>query len=316
VLRCRWLIVLPAMALLAAPALGQVDLKLKLDKGKPFYQEVTTETKQDMTVMGMKISQTQKQTFYFSWTPKDKDKDGNWIVTQKIEGVKLDIEIGGNKIPFDSTKPEAGAGPLTEFFKALVGSEFTLTIGKDMKVAKIEGRDEFLKKLSSTNQQMEPLLKQILSDESLKQMADPTFSVVPDKPVKAGDTWQKTSTLNMGPIGSFETTYKYLYEGPDDKDKKLQKIKFETTLKYSPPGPNAGGGLPFKILKADLQGKDSNGTMLFDNDKGRVASSTASSKLTGNLSIEIGGMASSVDLDQTQTTTVKTSDDNPIKKSS
>jgi hypothetical protein len=205
---------------------------------------------------------------------------------------------------------------LSDFFKALVGSEFTLTIDKDMKVTKIDGRDEFLKKLSSPNQQMEPLLKQILSDESLKQMADPTFSVVPTKPVKKGDTWDKKSTLNMGPIGSFETTYKYTYEGPDDKDKKLQKIKFDTSLKYTPPGPNAGGGLPFKILSADLQGKDSNGTLVFDNDKGRVASSTASSKLTGKLSIEIGGMASSVELDQTQTTTVKTSDDNPVKKAS
>jgi hypothetical protein len=306
------------VAFLAAPALGQdtVDLKLKLEKGKTVYQEVTTETKQDMSVMGMKISQTQKQTFYFSWTPKDQDKDKNWIVTQKIEGVKLDLEIGGTKIPFDSTSPQAAGGPLSEFFKALVGSELTLTLDKDMKVTKIEGRDEFLKRLSSTNQQMEPLLKQILSDESLKQMADPTFSILPGKPVKKGDPWERTSTLNLGPIGSFETKYKYTYDGPDEKDKKLQKIKFETSLKYTPPGPTAGGGLPFKILSADLQGKDSNGTLLFDNDKGRVASTTASTKLAGKLSIEIGGMASSVELEQTQTTSMKTTDDNPIKKSS
>jgi hypothetical protein len=269
-----------------------------------------------MSVMGMKISQTQKQTFYFSWTPKDQDKDKNWIVTQKIEGVKLDLEIGGTKIPFDSTSPQAAGGPLSEFFKALVGSELTLTLDKDMKVTKIEGRDEFLKRLSSTNQQMEPLLKQILSDESLKQMADPTFSILPGKPVKKGDPWERTSTLNLGPIGSFETKYKYTYDGPDEKDKKLQKIKFETTLKYTPPGSNAGGNLPFKILSADLQGKESNGTLLFDNDKGRVASTTASTKLAGKLSIEIGGMASSVELEQTQTTSMKTTDDNPIKKSS
>jgi hypothetical protein len=264
--------------------------------------------------MGMKISQTHKQIFYFSWTPKDQDKDGNWVVTQKIEGVKLDIDIGGQKVQFDSTKTDTGTGPLYDFFKALVGSEFTLTIGKDMKVTKIDGRDEFLKKLSSTNQQMEPLLKQILSDESLKQMADPTFSVVPGKPVKKGDTWEKKSTLNMGPIGSFETTYNYTYEGPDEKDKKLHKIKFDTKLKYTPPGPNAGGGLPFKIISADLQGKESSGNLVFDNDKGRVVSSTASTKLAGKLSIEIGGMTSSVDLDQTQTTTVKTTDENPISK--
>jgi hypothetical protein len=310
--------VLPVAALFAVSALGQdtVDLKLKLEKGKTVYQEVTTDTKQDMSVMGMKISQSQKQTFFFSWTPKDKDKDGNWTVTQKIEGVKLDLEIGGTKIPFDSTSPSAAGGPLADFFKALVGSELTLTLDKDMKVTKIEGREEFLKKLTSTNQQMEPLLKQILSDDSLKQMADPTFSVVPGKPVKKDDTWERTSTLNLGPIGSFETKYKYTDEGADEKDKKLRKIKFDTTLKYTPPAATAGAGLPFKILSADLQGKDSTGTLLFDVDKGRVASTNASTKLAGKLSIEIGGMASTVELEQSQTTTMKTSDENPIKKAS
>src|SRR5207247_5526742 len=59
VLRRSWLIVIPALAFLAAPALGQapVDLKWKFEKGKIFYQEMTTETKQEMQVMWQKISQ-------------------------------------------------------------------------------------------------------------------------------------------------------------------------------------------------------------------------------------------------------------------
>ena len=101
---------------------------------------------------------------------------------QEIVGVKMDIQIGGNPITFDSTKDSPAANPLSDFFKALVGSEFTLTVSPDFKVTKIEGRDEFLKKLVTANQQMEPMLKQILSDEALKQMADPAFSVVPNKP--------------------------------------------------------------------------------------------------------------------------------------
>jgi hypothetical protein len=37
-------------------------------------------------------------------------------------------------------------------------------------------------------------------------------------------------------------------------------------------------------------------------------------KMAGTLTIEIGGMSSDVTLDQTQTTTVKTLDENPIGK--
>jgi len=315
VLRCRWLVVVPVLAFLVAGARAQspVDLKWKFEKGKPFYQEMTTDTTQKMTVMGQNITQVQKVTFFLSWTPVDQDPNSKaWTVKQKIEGLKMEIEIGGNKIPFDSTKEMGGTNPLSDFFKALVGSEFTLTIDKDMKITKIEGRDEFLKKLVKENQAMEPLLKVILSDEALKQMSDPAFAAIPDKPVKKADYWEKGSILNMGPIGSFDTKYKYTYDGPDEK--KLQKIKVETTLKYVPPGANAGTSLPFKILKADLASKDSKGEILFDSEKGRVAGSNMTMKLAGTLTIEIGGMSSDVTLDQTQTTTVKTTDENPIQK--
>jgi hypothetical protein len=297
---------------LGASAQGQEKLELKFEKGKTYYQTMTTKTNQEMKVMGMTINQTQEQTFVFSWTPKEQ-KGKEWIVTQKIEAVNMKIEIGGNKIEYDSNKGDNTNNPLSDFFKALVGSEFTLTIdpsAADNKVTKIEGREEFVKKLTTANNQMEPLLKAILSDDALKQMADPAFAVVPNKPVKEGDTWEKKSTLNLGPIGSYETTYKYTYQGKD-KDTKLDKIKVDTTLKYVAPGANAGQGLPFKIVKADLTSKEGTGTILFDAAKGRVASSNQTLKLEGKLTIEIGGMNTDVDLVQTQTTTVTTSDTKP-----
>ena len=37
-------------------------------------------------------------------------------------------------------------------------------------------------------------------------------------------------------------------------------------------------------------------------------------KLAGTLKIEISGMATEVSLEQTQTTTLKTTDENPVKK--
>jgi hypothetical protein len=293
---------------------GSADLKWKFEKGKTFYQDMTTETKQTMKVMGMDIAQNQKQTFIFAWTPKDQDKDGNWTIQQKIEAVKMDIDIGGNKVAYDSTKDTGTANPLADFFKALVGSEFTLTVSPDGKVTKVEGRDEFLKKLVTANQQMEPMLKQILSDDALKQMAEPAFAVVPNKAVKKGDSWTRESKLNMGPIGSYDTTYKYTFEGQDPKDKALDKISVETTLKYTPPAEGTATQLPFKIKKADLKSSEAKGSVLFNPAKGRVASSELSLKLDGKLSIEIGGMTTEVDLSQTQTTTVKTTDENPVAK--
>lgn len=294
----------------AAPAAAgdKVDLKVKFEKDKPFYQEMTTKTQQDMKVMGMEVKQNQDQTFYFSWTFKEEDKDKNTVVVQKIEGVKLTINVAGNPITFDSTAQSSQSTALSEFFRALVGSEFRLTLDKDNKVIKIEGREEFLRKLAAANQQMEPLLKAILSEEALRQMAEPTFGVAPPHPVAKGDTWTRDSTLNLGPIGSYKGVYKYKYEGRDDKNKDLAKISVETTLTYQPPQEGSGAGLPFKIKSADLKSKDGKGTVYFDVKKGRLEKSDQSIKLDGKLTIDIAGMTTEVTLNQGQDTTVTTSD--------
>jgi Family of unknown function (DUF6263) len=282
----------------------------KFEKDKPFFQEMTTTTTQSMKVQGMDVNQVQKQTFYFKWTPLKQDGD-KWLLKQTIEGVKMSIDIAGNPISFDSTNPTAGGTntALSEFFKALVGSEFQITLNpKTMKVEKVEGREEFLKKLASANQQMEGLLKKILSDEALKQMADPTFGVTPTETKKPGETWQNKVTLNLGPIGSYENTYTYTYKGKDEKSPKLEKIEVQVDLVYKAPT-GEPEGLPFKIKSADLKTKDkSPGTILFNTETGRVESMELSQKLGGTLTIEIGGNTSTVELQQEQATSVKTSD--------
>jgi hypothetical protein len=296
------------------PAAGEkVALKWKFEKDKPFYQEMTTKTQQDMQVMGMPVKQTQDQTFYFSWTFKEEDKDKNNVIVQKIEGVKLSISVAGNPITFDSTNPTGANTALSEFFRALVGSEFRLTLDKDGKVVKVEGRDDFLKKLTQANQQMEGLLKQILSEEALKQMADPTFGITPPNDVAKGDTWTRESKLNLGPIGAYKGSYKYKYEGQDEKNKDLAKISVETTLTYEPPGDTAAQ-LPFKIKEAKLTSKNGKGTIFFDVKKGRLEKSEQKIELDGELKIEIAGMETKVTLTQTQDTTVNTSDTPQVKK--
>lgn len=315
----RWYVAVVVVAGLVAPTLAQdsVDLHWKFEKSKPFYQEMTTKTEQKMKVLGMDVGQTQEQTFFFSWTPVEQDKDKNWVIRQKIEGVRMKIDVGGNPINYDSTKENNGNNPLADFFKAIVGAEFTLTLGPDGKVTKIVGREDFLKKLILAHQQMEPLLTQILSDEALKQMADPAFAAVPNKTVKKGESWERKSTLNMGPIGTYDSTFKYTFEGPDAKEKALHVVKVENTLLYKPPDSQATGGaaLPFKIKSADLKVSDAGGQVLIDPAKGRPVTSTMHMKLGGKLNIEISGQATEVDLTQTQETTVRTTDENPVKKS-
>jgi hypothetical protein len=304
---------------LVAPVFGEdkpVTLKWKFEPDKAFYQEMKTETKQTMKVSGQDVVQMQDMTFYFSWTPKKQDGD-NWIIEQKILGVKMSINIGGTKVDFDSTKDSPQGNPLSDFFNKLKDSKFTITLNtKDNRVTKVEGRDEFVGKLIGANPSMENLLKKILSEDALKEMAEPTFAAVPVGEVTKGKSWTRPAKIDMGPLGRYENEYKYTYDGAAGD---IHTIKVDITAKYIQPPDTAmeqgGSALPFKIKKGDLKSTgNSSGTVKFDAAKGRIESMEMSLEIQGSLDIEISGQTTKVDLTQKQTTNVKTLDKNPIEE--
>src|SRR5262249_49522912 len=140
-----------------APAGKGGDLKFTAfdSEGKSFFQELKTETTQKMKVMGQEIEQKQDQTFVIEWTPKKKE-DGNYVVVQKIVGIKMNIDIGGNKIQYDSTAKNP-KNPMTDFFDQLLKQELTFYITPELKVKDVKGREEFVKSLGETNPQMQGL---------------------------------------------------------------------------------------------------------------------------------------------------------------
>jgi len=278
-------------------------------KSAPFFQEVTTETTQYMKVMGQEVTQQQKQTFYIKWTPSDKaDKDGNSVVEQQVVAIKMKIDIGGNKIEFDSTVPPAkqAKNPMTDFFTALMGQKLTFTISPDMKVKDIAGRTEFITKLAETNPAIKTLLDTIMSDAALKKMAEPTWWAVPQK-TDQGGKWSDTSKLELGPIGTYDTTFNFTYEG---KTGNIDKVKIDADLKYTAP-PKDKTGLPFIIKDATLAGKSTSGEAFFDRDKGRIEKSKLVMKIEGDLNIEVGNVVTAINLKQEQTSSTQTFDKLP-----
>jgi hypothetical protein len=297
-----------------AEKVEKVALKWKFEKNKEFFQKMTTDTTQTMKVMGNPVQQKQKQTFYFSWKPISQEGD-RWTIEQKIIGVAMEIDIGGSKIAYDSQKENPANNPLAEFFKALDKASFIITLDtKSLKVTDIKGRQDFVDSLVKANPQMKPLLDTILSENALKEMAEPTFAVIPTEPVAPGKSWEKKTQLDMGPIGKYINTYKYTYNGKEGKDQ-LYKISVATTLEYKAPGDGVNqGGLPFKIKSAELKSRNAAGTIIFDNERGRVSESQMKLELEGTLNIEIGGQSTKVDLHQEQSSSVVTTDVDPRQK--
>jgi hypothetical protein len=285
--------------------------KWQFEKGKTFYQEVTTETRQTMKVMGNNVAQTQKQVFLFSFTPQRREGDG-WVVREVIEGVKAEIDVGGTKIAYDSTKEEAGDNPLAGFFKALVGTDFTLVLDGNTKVVRVEGVEALAHKLAAGNPQAGPAPALTLGEDTFKELATQTFLSLPGREVNKGDSWTRQGTLDMGPLGRYTLPYEYTCAGTEGK---FVKFRVDNSgFKYEGAQGNAANPLPFKVRQANLKSKKSGGLIVFDTAKGRVDNSEMVLELEGSLSIEIAGQVSEIELSQAQKTTVLTTDTNPAKK--
>jgi hypothetical protein len=304
------------IVLAPAPVEETALLEWKFEKDKTFYLTLTTDTDQTMNVMGNAVKQKQNQTFVISWTPLKQDDKKNWVLKQRIEAVRLEMDLGGNKISYDSEK-DAGAAPnpVAAAMKAMVGAEFTVTLSPEMKVIEFDGREALLKKLGAANPQGQPMLSQILSEDGLKQMAETCFGAIPNranKAVKKGESWQRKSVVSLGPLGAYETKYDYTYAGPV-RDTKLEKLSVKAEMTYKAPA-EQGGALPFTIKSCDLKSSDATGTIEYSRDKGRVEKSTMKMDLKGKLAIEIGGQTTEVELSQTQTTTATITDEDPLAK--
>ncbi len=316
-IRIAVIVILAAVAVTPAAAQERVKFEPKFVKDVPFYQEVTTDVKQTITVQGgSELKLSHSQTFQFKWLPTKLEGD-KWTVELTIEGMKLNVDIATNQVSYDSAaKATDGGGgnnpALTEFFKNLKDTKFVVTFAKGGVVEKVEGRDEFLKKLGGANQQMETVLKKILTDESLKEMSDPMagLTVAGDKAVN--EAWEKKTNLPLGPIGSYDRTLKFKYVAKEPAaagSDNVHKVEVDVEMVYKPPTENAEG-LLFRIKSGKLEPFNSKkGVYLFDATKGYVKEAELTVSLKGTLKVALGNSTESdVELIQTQTTKLKTQD--------
>jgi hypothetical protein len=298
-----------------------VALKWKFEAGKVFYQEMTTGSEQTMQIQSHTVNNKQIQTFIYSYTPKGRNGDGNWLILQRIEALKMDFTIGGSRIIYDSTKGWESGSFLDiflagDFFKALVGCEFEIVVDRNGHPLEVKGTTALLEKIGNSSPRAAEVVKIMMNDDVFKETAFLALGVLPDHSVRVGTAWESpTFKLEMGPIGRFDLKYNYTYDGKgkDKGTENFDKIRVNTAAKYNEPGKNVGG-LPFKVNKTELRPTTFSGNIYFDNIGGRMERLELEMNMKGKMSIEIAGLITPIDLNQTYKTTIKNLDKNPVER--
>ena len=272
----------------AAAAAADVKLVLKYQPETTSTTQAETSTKQILTLAGMDLESDVSQFVVSTSTIGKRKPDGTLAVVEKIDKLQSNLSLpGGLKLAFDSGDPDKKAEnallePLLDVFRVLAKTKTTTLLDKDNHIQAIEFSDNPADKVGDD-------YKSQFDPEKRKKSAESERNILSDKPVKPGDSWTHTSEsdLGAGQILTIETRYEYL--GTAEKGgKTFDKISAKsTTVTYAM---DPGSSSPLKIKSSELKITSSEGTILFDRDKGAVVESVSKVKIEGDLKAEINGM--------------------------
>jgi hypothetical protein len=302
----RIALVLAAAALLNSPSLlhAQIKLEHKFPDGRKTTANSYVKVEQTLTIGGMDIPTSSEQNITSSEANGQRQADGTLVSEHKIESLQSTLNVAGTELKFDSVNADApppgtALDVLLDIFKAVAKSNWTVTYGQDNSVLSVKGRDDALQNLpeairAATAKQFDP--------DYLAKQANQELEVLPDGPVKQGDTWERESMTLFDSYQSMTFTTVYKYEGTVEKDgKPLDKITATTTkVSYAM---SADSPSPLKIVDSDLKVVESSGTILFDRAAGMIVDSKDKKHITGSLKSEINGMELPGKLDLTFETT-------------
>jgi hypothetical protein len=286
----------------AAPLPDRGVFRWQFEVGRFHVFEQVTDTEQEISVMGQQIKQTQLQVARIRLTPLRAVGAGRWLLGLRIEGMKLEIDIGGQKTSFDSDTPNPG-GPLADLFKALVGADLQLDYDRARGVIGVGGREELLKRLAKVDANLRPVLEAAFSEHALKELGAQLLPPLPIQRARTGDSWDRRSATDLGPIGRYTSTTKFTYAGLDAGRERYRVEVLD--FRHTAPEKAAGQAqLPFQIKASDLKGKGA-GEIVFDRERGRLERAEQRLTMEGSLTIDIGGNETKIDLKQQQTVTVR-----------
>jgi RNA polymerase sigma factor (sigma-70 family) len=249
-----------------APARG-TSLRYQFKEGDTFKYVVEHKTETHSSIPGYDRTGTSTRTYEVTWKVTRVDADGNARMTLTVDRLQY-VEDDGfpGKVEFDSRKDRNPVGipasvrVLSAVLKAQVGAQFTYTMSPRGEVSDFKVPKKLADAVKSTAG-----LHALYSAESFKQLLVCQGGVVlPRDPVDRETSWHEKSEAPLaGGHAKMTVDTRAEYQGGADRDgRKVEAIALKPDATVEGTGTGLG---PFT-----LKNQDGKGSMLFDNDKGRL----------------------------------------------
>lgn len=271
---------------------GQV-LRWKWHEGQVLRYRTTQELGWTMT--GGQQDSTNEWTIIYEIRQEvtQVDADGIATVEQTYESANIIASDADEQVRYNSMNKQDEAKKehrLIKPFAAFVDKTIVFKVGPEGKVHSLKGASKILDEALDATGESNPLMMGItamfratLSDESVRKGLEQQLRVVPDKPVKQGDTWSVKSEQSMPLVGALITEVEY-------ELKRIRPGRRATTALIEVAGEitqkESGGGLVPALKVASLDDSTVKGEITFDVTYGRIDKSTLEIAMT--FKIELG----------------------------
>jgi len=194
-------------------------LKFNLEKGKTYDFEIVMDLDQEV------MQQNNKIGFIASYALAVTEDDGKIkSLTGEYKDFKMSMKMMGQEINIDGAKKPVQLNEdssqnnplalLSNAFSGIIGKKFNLKVDETGNILEVTGFEELIsgmidamnlteeKKLMVTAS-----LKDQFNAEKIRESFAPLFNIYPDKPIKTGDSWERSYKLKSGSAIKYSTKY-------------------------------------------------------------------------------------------------------------
>lgn len=151
------------------------------------------------------------------------DEDGTKTISTKYDRFKMKMNAMGMNLEVDTDKPLPSMGEgekdpmkmMNSVLGAIKGRKFLMKINAEGKVLEITGLEEMASSIADSlnlgadkKKQVEEEFSKTFNEKSMRDQFERVLYIFPNKEIKVGDSWKKTTTPGGDVGGTYTSTYK------------------------------------------------------------------------------------------------------------
>ena len=267
----------------AKTATSSQVLKFNFEKGKSYDYEMIVNMDQEIMGQQMKMDMNS----YYSMDVTD-DNGNEKTISTTFERIKMNMNMGPVTLDVDSENPiptdtasgsemQKALSKMNRLFSSLKGQKFTMKVNAEGKVTEVTGMKELQQRIMSQfgdeiteaqKMQMKDQFNKQFSDDQIKSQFERVLYIFPNKEVKVGDSWTKSSSGGVSMPGKYNSKYTVT-----EIEGNMVTLKEESTIESSEENTKLTG--------------DITGTIVVDSRSGLVVNSTQNM----DMKVESNGMS-------------------------